>query len=274
MLNKIGVSDVFKALSLPDADKVNLALFLTLALATLFFTLVFGSATLRGYTRRGGYTAYAALVISLGVIVSPLILGYPLSTSGLATLLVGTALTFVLGYMGLRVRVAEQKAMFLTPVEIAFIAMFSALTAVVTGSTGIMLPSPTGGYTNIGDTVIFVAALLLGSKVGGIVGVIGPVVADLVTGYPRWFVTVLAHGSEGFIAGFGKGRGILVQVVLLAVSGFVMATTYFLVNVLIKGYPVAVISYVRDLFGQALVSMILTLILTKGAERALKGLRI
>ena len=198
MLNKIGVSDVFKALSIPDADKINIALFLTLALATLFFTLVSGSAILRGYTRKGGYTAYAALMISLGVIVSPLILGYPLSTSGLATLLVGTALTFVLGYMGLRIRVAEQKAMFLTPVEIAFIAVFSALTAVVTGSTDIMLSSPTGGYTNIGDTVIFIAALLLGSKVGGIVGVIGPVVADLVTGYPRWFVTVCGLGEANY----------------------------------------------------------------------------
>ena len=273
MLNKIGVSDVFQALSIPDADKINIALFLTLALATLFFTLVSGSATLRGYTRKGGYTAYAALMISLGVIVSPLILGYPLSASGSAAMLVGAALSFALGYTGLRIRVAEGKAMFLTPVEIAFIAVFSALTAVVTGSTGIMLPSPTGGYTNIGDTVIFIAALLLGSKVGGIVGVIGPVVADLVTGYPRWFVTVFAHGSEGFIAGLGRGRNIVVQAVLLCVSGFLMATTYFVVNVFLKGYPLAIISYFRDLFGQALVSIILGLILTKAVEKALPSIR-
>ncbi|MGD0805718.1 MAG: hypothetical protein ABSA11_16780 [Candidatus Bathyarchaeia archaeon] len=50
--------------------------------------------------------------------------------------MVGAALSFVLGYTGLRIRAAEEKAMFLTPVEIGFIAVFSALTAMVTGSTG------------------------------------------------------------------------------------------------------------------------------------------
>lgn len=86
------------------------------------------------------------------------------------------------------------------------------------------------------------------------------------------YAFLLRHQARA--AGFGRGRSLVVQVVLLAVSGFVMATSYFLVNVFIKGYPVAVISYVRDLFGQALVSIILALILTKGAERALKGLKI
>jgi len=143
---------------------------------------------------------------------------------------------------------------------------------VLTGTTGMMLPSPTGGYTHIGDTVIYVAALLFGCKVGGLVGVIGPVVADLLVGYPRWFVTVLAHGSQGFIAGMGRKRSTVVQVVLLAVSGLVMATTYFFVNVFIKGYPIAVASFLRDLFGQALVSLILGLVLAKGAEKALPTL--
>jgi hypothetical protein len=64
----------------------------------------------------------------------------------------------------------------------------------------------------------------------------------------------------------------VIQAILLVVSGFIMATTYFFVNIIIKGYPVAIISYIRDLFGQALVSIILGLILTKGAERALPSL--
>ena len=97
-------------------------------------------------------------------------------------------------------------------------------------------------------------------------------VADLLVGYPRWFVTVLAHGSQGFIAGLGRRRSTAVQVVLLVFSGFVMATTYFFVNIFIKGYPVAIISYLRDLFGQALVSIILGLFLTKGAEKTLPSL--
>ena len=55
-------------------------------------------------------------------------------------------------------------------------------------------------------------------------------------------------------------------------AGFVMATVYFFVNVFIKGYPIAIISYVRDLFGQALVSIVLVLVLTKASEKALPSL--
>jgi len=55
-------------------------------------------------------------------------------------------------------------------------------------------------------------------------------------------------------------------------AGFVMATVYFFVNVFIKGYPIAIISYVRDLFGQALVSIVLGLVLTKASEKALPSL--
>ena len=91
-------------------------------------------------------------------------------------------------------------------------------------------------------------------------------------GYPRWFVTVLAHGAQGFIAGLGKGRNSIVQVMIFAFSGIVMATTYFFVNVFIKGYPLAIISYGRDLFGQVLVSLILCMIVVKGVEKALPSI--
>jgi uncharacterized membrane protein len=69
-----------------------------------------------------------------------------------------------------------------------------------------MLPSPTGGYTHIGDTAIYVAALLFEINDGGLVDIIGPAAANLFVGYSRWFVTVLAHGTQGFVAGLGKGR--------------------------------------------------------------------
>ncbi|MEM4728077.1 MAG: ECF transporter S component [Candidatus Bathyarchaeia archaeon] len=176
--------------------------------------------------------------------------------------------------MSFRVKGLEVKGgPFITPLEAAFTALFSALTAVLTGTTGIMLPSPTGGYTHIGDTAIYISALLFGVKVGGLVGIIGPVVADLFVGYPRWFVTVLAHGLQGFIAGLGRKRSIILQAAILAAAGFVMSTVYFFVNIFIKGYPVAIISYFRDLFGQSLVSIILGLILSRGVERALPALR-
>jgi uncharacterized membrane protein len=273
MLKSVGVASFLEAVSLASADKVNFAFYLTFPFASLAIVLWAGASILKGYTRRGSIIAIMAIISGLLTLVLPFILGYPSSAIGLGATLLGVVLTGFLWFEGSRLEGVEvEERAILTPVEIAFVAVFSALTAVLTGSTGILLPSPTGGYTHIGDTGIFVAALLFGSKVGGLVGIIGPVVADLLVGYPRWFVTVVAHGTQGFIAGLGKGKNIVMQVALLAFSGFVMASTYFFVNIFIKGYPVAILSYMRDLFGQVLVSMILGLILTKAVEKALPSL--
>ena len=273
MLRSVGVASVFSPISLAGADKVNFALYLTFAGASLAIVLWAGGTIQRGRQRLGGLIAGLGAVSSLIVVILPFVLRYPSSTLGLGALVFATALMCTVAYMGYRAPGAEvaERAL-LTPREIAVVAVFSALTAVLTGTTGLMLPTPTGGYTHIGDTIIYVAALLFGCKVGGFVGIIGPVVADLFVGYPRWFVTVLAHGAQGFIAGLGRKRSTVLQILLLVFSGFIMATTYFFVNIFIKGYPIAIISYVRDLFGQALVSLILGLILAKGAEKAIPNL--
>ena len=273
ILKSLGIDGVFQSVSLESADKVNFALYLTFAGASLVIAVWSGGTIFNGRPRLGGLIAGAGVLSGLVVVVLPFIMGYPSSAVGLAATVIAAALMGGVAFMSSRVPGADGvEGLLMSPMDIAVVAVFSALTAVLTGTTGMMLPSPTGGYTHIGDTVIYVAALLFGCKVGGLVGVIGPVVADLLVGYPRWFVTVLAHGSQGFIAGLGRKKSTVVQVVLLAVSGLVMATTYFFVNVFIKGYPIAVASFLRDLFGQALVSLILGLVLAKGAEKALPTL--
>lgn len=150
-------------------------------------------------------------------------------------------------------------------VLLAIVAVFSALTAALTAT--LRVPSPTGGYTHIGDTVIYLAALLFGSRVGALVGAIGPTLADVLTGYPRWYVTVVAHGLQGYIAGMGKGKKLKTQVALMVASGLVMSFTYFVVNVYVKGFAPALTSLARDVFGQSVISIILASLLVKPLER-------
>lgn len=158
----------------------------------------------------------------------------------------------------------------LSTLQVTTTAVFSGLTAVFTSL--IFIPSPTGGYTGIGDTIIFVAALLFGPRVAGLSGAIGAVAADLYTGYDRWFISIPAHGLEGIIAGFARGKRVTVQVAFLIVAGFVMASTYFYLNVVIRGFPVALVSYVRDFFGQAGISLILSLIVARSVRRIMPGI--
>jgi len=150
-------------------------------------------------------------------------------------------------------------------IVIALVAMFSSLSAVLTYFTHI--PSPTGGYTHIGDTAIYIAALLFGTRVGALVGIVGPLVTDLVVGYPRWYVTVVAHGLQGFIAGFGFRKKTWLQVTLALAAGLVMSLTYFIVNVYVKGWAPALLSFLRDFFGQTLISVILSIPVVKTIEK-------
>ena len=154
--------------------------------------------------------------------------------------------------------------------EIALTSVLSATYAVAI--LLMIIPSPTGGYTHIGDLVVFMSALLFGYRVGGSVGVIGAVAVDLFTGYPRWFVSIPAHWLEGFIPGLTKNKSFGMQIIGCAVGGFLMATTYFLVNVYIKGVALAVVSYARDLFVQAGISIALALMVAKAAKKALPRL--
>ena len=59
--------------------------------------------------------------------------------------------------------------------------LFIALGYVAT--TVLMVPSPTGGYMNLGDTVVLLGAYLLGPIYGAVAGGVGPALADLLGGY-------------------------------------------------------------------------------------------
>ena len=97
--------------------------------------------------------------------------------------------------------------------EIALTAVLSA--AYAAAIMLIIIPSPTGGYTQIGDFVVFASALLFGYRVGGSVGVIGAVAVDLFTGYPRWFVSIPAHFLEGFVLGLTKNKPFALQIIIV-----------------------------------------------------------
>ena len=75
------------------------------------------------------------------------------------------------------------------------------------GTTVIRIPIPaSGGYFNLGDTFVMAAALLYGPLVGGLVGAIGPAMADAV-GFPQFILaTAVVKGIEGSLIGLLAGR--------------------------------------------------------------------
>jgi len=85
--------------------------------------------------------------------------------------------------------------------EITAVAVFTALVFVATMVIKITIPA-TGGYFNVGDSMIYVAALLYGPLVGGLAGGIGASLADAI-GYPIFMPgTFIIKLIEGVIVGY------------------------------------------------------------------------
>jgi len=68
--------------------------------------------------------------------------------------------------------------------------LFAALGC--TATLVLQIPSPTGGYMNLGDTVVILGAWLLGPVYGAVAGGVGPAMADLLSGYAVYVPATLA----------------------------------------------------------------------------------
>lgn len=112
--------------------------------------------------------------------------------------------------------------------DLTLMAVLTALSVVL---AYIHLPTPTG-YLTLLDVGIYFTAYYLGSKSGAIVGGLSGFLIDLLLGYPQYmFHSLIAHGAQGFFAGW-NGKKRILGLVLASVS---MIGWYF-VAALLLGY--------------------------------------
>ncbi len=131
---------------------------------------------------------------------------------------------------------AQQK----TLVQISLWAVMTALVCVAT--LVIRIPNPMGGYFNVGDVMIFISALVFGPIVGGVAGGVGSALSDLI-GFPVFAVpTLLIKGVEGVLAGLITNRKSPFRDVLaVAVAGTEMVVGYFIAEVYLWGFELAIL---------------------------------
>jgi uncharacterized membrane protein len=86
--------------------------------------------------------------------------------------------------------------------RLTIVAVFTALVFVATMIFQIPIPA-TGGYFNIGEAVLYAAALIFGTFVGAFSGGVGAALSDAVTGYPIFAPgTFIIKFTEGAIVGY------------------------------------------------------------------------
>jgi uncharacterized membrane protein len=91
--------------------------------------------------------------------------------------------------------------------KLALTPIFMALVTVATMVFVISIPATTG-YFNLGETIIYIAAILFGPYVGAISGGVGAAIADLLLAPVFAPATLVVKAIEGAIVGF-LGRRVL-----------------------------------------------------------------
>ncbi len=117
--------------------------------------------------------------------------------------------------------------------KVVLTAMFIAVTVAI--SRFFIIPVPmTHGNINLCDAGIFISAILLGPKVGGVVGGASGFLLDLISGYGQymWF-SLIVHGAEGLIVGLIAGKNAnrkWTKLIAVSVGIAIMVVGYFVAD--------------------------------------------
>jgi uncharacterized membrane protein len=142
----------------------------------------------------------------------------------------------------------KEYSKFRVTVKLTLAAVFAALVFIVTSQIPPIPIPATSGYFNVGETVIYVAALLFGASVGAISGGIGAMLADIYLGFGVFAPgTLVIKGIEGAIVGFLNLKlkkyiqnVTLCAVISVIVGGSEMVAGYFLYEQLALGLSFSV----------------------------------
>ncbi len=139
----------------------------------------------------------------------------------------------------------------------------------------IKVPIPfTQGYVHLGDSMIFLAVLILGKKSGALAAGAGSALGDIIGGYAFWALwTLLIKLIMAWILGsfvermekLGKnqqeGRISVGEVIGMVIAGLEMTAGYYVTEAVMYGNFIAPLSGVPWNIGQFAVGMVLACIL-------------
>lgn len=134
-----------------------------------------------------------------------------------------------------------------------------ALVCIATMSIQIPIPG-TDGYINIGDSVIFISAILFGPITGMIAGGIGSAFADILSGYAHWAIfTLVIKGLEGYLVGVLINNHITVikSIFSTGAGTIVMVIGYFIAGIILKGSVIISAASIPANLIQGVVSMVI-----------------
>jgi len=124
--------------------------------------------------------------------------------------------------------------------NIVITGLLMALVTVATMLIKVPIPA-TNGYIHVGDSMIFLTAIIFGKRKGALAGGIGSAFADLFLGAPQWIIpTLIVKGLMGYLVGTVANQESeklinIRNVLAMAIGAIWMATGYLFVSSMMYG---------------------------------------
>ena len=152
------------------------------------------------------------------------------------------------------------------------LVMASLLAALCCVATMVIrIPSPTGGYMNLGDTVVILSAYLLGPAWGAAASGLGSALADLFSGYTAYVpgtlvIKALMAACAAWIYLLMKKRAAALPVAALAAEA-IMVAGYWLYDALLAGSLIGAAAGIPSNLVQSALGIAASTVLTLALRR-------
>ena len=156
-----------------------------------------------------------------------------------------------------------------------FACMMAALAVVATLVVHIPVPGGSGGYVNVGDSIVYVSGILPGGVWGALAAGIGSALADLISGAPIYIApTFIIKFLMALVVWLIMRRklGYVKFLVSCLAAGLIMVAGYFLYEAFVLGYGMAALASVAGNLLQGICAVIISTLVFGILKKAINKL--
>ncbi|MBF8984667.1 ECF transporter S component [Lutibacter sp. B2] len=160
--------------------------------------------------------------------------------------------------------------------DIAYSGILISLVFIATKFLNIRLPiSINGGLIHLGNTMLFIAAIVFGKKKGAVAGAFGMALFDIVSGWMAWAPgTFIVRGVMGYLVGSiswakdRNGNHLGWNIIAIVVAGIWMIAGYYVTEGILYGNWIAPMTSIPGNIIQIVVGAIIGLPLAVALKKA------
>ncbi|CEO09158.1 ECF transporter S component [Paraclostridium sordellii] len=157
-------------------------------------------------------------------------------------------------------------------------SLLIALVFIATRFINIRLPiTSNGGLVHLGNTMLFISAIVFGKKKGAFAGAFGMGLFDLLSEWVIWApFTFVIRGIMGYIIGTiawsnrKKGNDIFTNIIAIIVSGVWMIFGYFITELILYGNQIQALASIPGNITQIIIGIVIGVPIAKILKKYIK----